>query len=463
MAKELTATFNQNANQIEQKLGIVLNRMYVGDYLTSNLGHEVINMYQADDNNYYLYLNAYGSFARKWQNKVKYMLLTKYHCKDCAEVIGKAVNLSDLFDYEKDEGNASSGGIEISAHQQKIIKDIKYGGVPVEQLFSDAERQNVYVTFKAEKVYKIADNKKILIHFVPQKNSDQKVRKHKNIEITSDTIDIYLNDTKLALASLDQFFECKDSDYELLYSLFNEEHSNFWTNIDKINKPDENFKPREVSIFDICQIQNDENRFSFALKYFIEKYPDLWRAFFEKYWNINLKENFKVAREVSALIEDKDHKSYGDSGGRIDLTLSDDKTLIIIENKIKSDVNSKPSDAQNDTEINQLNRYYNYAKWVKDTKQKSKVFLFVLAPNYNMPEIKGQLNKSYKKITYKDLYDFLDDNKSVFENDSNFVAFFEAMHRHTHDNVNEYLYYEMQEKLNRRIKEYNIEIKKQIN
>ena len=29
--------------------GIVLNRMFVGDYLSSNLGHEVINLYQADN------------------------------------------------------------------------------------------------------------------------------------------------------------------------------------------------------------------------------------------------------------------------------------------------------------------------------------------------------------------------------------------------------------------------------
>ena len=44
---------------------IVANRMYVGDYLTSNLGHEVVNMFKADDGGSYLYLNAYGSFAKK--------------------------------------------------------------------------------------------------------------------------------------------------------------------------------------------------------------------------------------------------------------------------------------------------------------------------------------------------------------------------------------------------------------
>ena len=34
--------------------GIVINRMYVGDYLSSNLGHEVINMYTADNGKHYL-------------------------------------------------------------------------------------------------------------------------------------------------------------------------------------------------------------------------------------------------------------------------------------------------------------------------------------------------------------------------------------------------------------------------
>ena len=39
-----------------KEIGIVLNRMYTGSYLSSNLGHEVINMFQADDDNYYLSL-----------------------------------------------------------------------------------------------------------------------------------------------------------------------------------------------------------------------------------------------------------------------------------------------------------------------------------------------------------------------------------------------------------------------
>jgi hypothetical protein len=63
------------------------------------------------------------------------------------------------------------------------------------------------------------------------------------------------------------------------------------------------------------------------------------------------------------------------------------------------------------------------------------------------------MREVYKKqITYADLYNFLKDRLSSFYNDANFVAFFEAMKRHTHKNVNDYLYYEMQDKFYRRIR-----------
>ena len=51
---------------LSQKTGIVLNRMYTGSYLSSNLGHEVINMFQADNGKHYLYLNATGDFSEDY-------------------------------------------------------------------------------------------------------------------------------------------------------------------------------------------------------------------------------------------------------------------------------------------------------------------------------------------------------------------------------------------------------------
>ena len=50
---------------MSEKKGIVLNRMYTGSYLSTNLGHEVINMFQADNGKHYLYLNDKGNFDKK--------------------------------------------------------------------------------------------------------------------------------------------------------------------------------------------------------------------------------------------------------------------------------------------------------------------------------------------------------------------------------------------------------------
>ena len=75
-----------------KKRGIVLNRMYVGDYLDSNLGHEVINMFQADDGNHYLYLNARGNFTSSGKN-VDTMLLVRGIGRNRVEIIGMAKNL----------------------------------------------------------------------------------------------------------------------------------------------------------------------------------------------------------------------------------------------------------------------------------------------------------------------------------------------------------------------------------
>ena len=49
---------------------IILNRMYVGDYLGDNIGHEVINLMKPDKGKYnYVYLNARGDLNKKFIEK----------------------------------------------------------------------------------------------------------------------------------------------------------------------------------------------------------------------------------------------------------------------------------------------------------------------------------------------------------------------------------------------------------
>jgi hypothetical protein len=179
--------------------------------------------------------------------------------------------------------------------------------------------------------------------------------------------------------------------------------------------------------------------------------------FFAMY-GVDLDYNYTVTREEAAKIEDEDTedkylKTTERQSGRIDLLICDDKNVVVIENKIKSDINS----ISGDNCAGQLERYYNYINWkiekekgVND-KQKKSAF-FILAPNYNCPE--ETMNGIYQVITYRELYNFLEIT-DVVNSDCNFKAFFDAMHRHTHDNVNDFLYYEMLEKFIRRINEVN--------
>ena len=422
--------------------------MYVGDYLSTNLGHEVINMFQADNGDHYLYLNAYGNFGKDHSGQIGYMLLVKYHAEGMFEVIGKAEGLTDVVGADatlKQDYKAVNPSISKAQTDYIEKENITYGGVPVRQIFNDAEQQNIFITYKAARLFK--PNRRIFIGYGV--GADVVLTGYKQAKTSLKTY-IYPKGT-FAGDQKKEKIEEKIDDYKKLLGLIEQE--GLWVESnERINNDLLKIKSREVSIFDICQIQNDENRFSYALAYFMTqpKYKELWQDFFKRY-NIDLGDNYTVTREESAKIEDREWShATKPSGGRIDLLIRDEKNIIVIENKIKSDINS----IEGDNEGEQLERYYNYILWStqkdKPDEDKNPHFM-ILTPNYNQPHIRSKdMEKLYQVITYGDLYTYLD-GKDEVKNDHNFKAFFEAMHRHTHENVNDYLYYDMLEKFVRRI------------
>ena len=422
--------------------------MYVGDYLSTNLGHEVINMFQADNGDHYLYLNAYGNFGKDHSGQIGYMLLVKYHTEGMFEVIGKAEGLMDVEGVDatlKQDYKAVNPSISKAQTDYIEKENITYGGVPVRQIFNDAEQQNIFITYKAARLFK--PNRKVFIGYGVE--ADVVLTGYKQAKTSLKTY-IYPKGT-FAGDQKKEKIEEKIDDYKKLLGLIEQE--GLWVESnERINNDLLKIKSREVSIFDICQIQNDENRFSYALAYFMTqpKYKELWQDFFKRY-NIDLGDNYTVTREESAKIEDREWShATKPSGGRIDLLIRDEKNIIVIENKIKSDINS----IEGDNEGEQLERYYNYILWStqkdKPDEDKNPHFM-ILTPNYNQPHIRSKdMEKLYQVITYGDLYTYLD-GKDEVKNDHNFKAFFEAMHRHTHENVNDYLYYDMLEKFVRRI------------
>lgn len=462
--------------EINMGKGIVLNRMYVGTYLFSNLGHEVINFYTADNGKHYLYLNSAGDFAKEHKGKIGYMIMTKYVSSNCLQILGIATGLKDVFNPETQKGNIKEtpkqenvkSDKEINYQQKEFIENITYGGVHLYEIFNESERQNVYVTYEAENVYKLTKEYYI---FFKDKGTEKELK-------------CVLHNTNLASTSLKQYIhedDIENSDYKILLESIKtivDDKSGFSKqlgNIDKVSVLGKEIKIRKESIFDICQIQNSETAFSNALAYFMmhPKYKILFQVFFANH-NICLGEDYSITREENAKIDYKqlskeyekklfrlkdlnntishELKDEYPSGGRIDLLIRTKESVIVIENKIKSDINKKESDNEDTT---QLERYYNYANWLITEKEKnderSKAYFIILAPNYNKTTMREEMNDIYQTIKYKELYDFLSLNKTIFENDTNFMAFYEAMKRHTYDNVNDYLYYEMQDKFYNRI------------
>lgn len=427
------------------KTGIVLNRMYVGDYIVSNLGHEVINLYQADNGEHYIYLNSTGDFVKVHQGRIGYMLFVKYYGKGEVEVIGKAEGLEDVY----------ASNPEIKQKQIDFIRSeggITYGGASILDIFKGSEQQNVFITYKAQKVYESRSDRRIFIRFYNENNESCTCR-HEPGDVV-----ISLEGYRQAKASLKQYIyqdgtykgdlsrsnvEEKKRDYRKIFDTLICDSALWVESHNRVDYEELNISSqRRVSLFDICQIQNDENKFSNALAYFMERteYFPLWRDFFRRF-GIELTEGFTVSREESCT-----------NGGRIDLLVRAQDDLVVIENKIKSDINS----IEEDGEGKQLRRYFDYANCrvsQSDCPDFGKTIHYViLTPKYNIPVIEDeQMRDAYKVVTYADLYDYLTENISVFKHDINFVSFYDAMHRHTHDNVNDYLFYEMQDKFIRRI------------
>ena len=450
----------------ESKDCIVLNRMYAGAYLSTNLGHEVINMFQADNGKHYLYLNAKGNFDKQGEN-VGYMLLVMYAGENCLEILALAKDLKPL----------SSAQCSLSRNYNKLVKKISgeqrnyilnqakneegesggihYGGAPLLELFSDADQQNIFISYEVgidedKKPLFFTPKDKIFLYF----DKDNKDSKHENKQNNV----FILTHHNLGTTTLHQYIEAGNNDYETIKKLIDD--STLWEqSCSKVSL--DSFVSHGISLIDICEIQNNENCFSNALRYFMLKYPQLWKDFLE----FQIKENYKeheigaiknVEREVNTKVKDKEwkekfSKEKNITGGRIDILIYAENANIIIENKIDSDIIVDKIKG-NIKKTTQLDRYYNYVKFLAD--KKDEIYAFVLTPNYNSQQSN---NLGYfKEITYSDICSHLekDVNWKIVKKDSDFLAFYHAIRRHSHKSKSLSRYEDMKHTFFSRIEEY---------
>lgn len=484
---------------------IVLNRMYTGSYLSSNLGHEVINMFQADNGKHYLYLNSKGNFSNAGTSVGTMLLVTGIGDKR-VEVVGLAKNLKPVDSARcklpRDLGRVDK---EVQTKQLAYMEGITYGGAAIKEIFGEEGQQSVFISYETDANNFYLPTRRIIINFGSQNKTN------------NDEIYLSLN---FASTSLHQYVSATSNqdDWHLLHEICNDDKckdTNWWKNDPiKVVVPN-NLSKHQDSLFDICRIQDDENKFSNALSYFIEKYPGIWIKFFETK-GIKLLQIDSVAREEDAKVDKPDWKDK--TGGRIDLLIRSENYYIILENKIDSNVIKDEK-----TGKTQLERYYNYVKYlqieekerldkakrdlktkrdglvaerdkfdgkIKDPKKlnhklrgtwldkfnklttdinktekglknlpvfkEREVVGFVLAPNYNPPadeelEVKDS-DYTFEFISYQELYNWLRDNaKETIDKDPNLKAFHNAMKKHTYATKSEAIREDMMNIFFRRI------------
>ena len=194
----------------------------------------------------------------------------------------------------------------------------------------------------------------------------------------------------------------------------------------KIEESDlKNYKPRKISLFDIVpKLQRDENCFSDILKHFMNRDKAAWKGILENLCeNTNIGEIREIVREKdAAIVKKKTETDTSDSnGGRIDLLIRTEHAYVVIENKIKSDINSKKSDG---IDGNQLKRYHDYVKYciigdyienllANNKKEELEKIYKQIQPSV-LPDFE-ELEKIYKQIQPSDLLNFEEKVKYVYE------------------------------------------------
>ena len=307
--------------------GIVLNRMYTGSYLSSNLGHEVINMFQADNGKHYLYLNSKGNFSKKGEN-VGTMLLVRGVGDKRVEIVGLAKNLIPIESAQctlpRDLGRVNR---KVQKKQLAYMEGITYGGVRIKDIFGDKGQQSVYISYETDHESFYRPKRRIIINFGSEKKIDNNSEKKTD---DNGDVEIFLS-LNFASTSLHQYVseDPNNDDWNKLQERCNTENKDLWMRDNTQAIVPEGFSEHQESLFDICRIQDDENRFSNALSYFIEKYSDIWMNYLQtKLSDIKLSRIDSVSREEDAKVENDKL-----TGGRIDLLIRTPECYIVIENK----------------------------------------------------------------------------------------------------------------------------------
>ncbi len=374
---------------------ILLNNLFNGEYIKEKVGGEIINLYQSDNNKYYIYVNPYGNINKNWDDRIKHILFIRSVGNGVVKVIGKAE-----IEEQISHNAIRKTGAGIDDYQKKYIdkNNITYGNVKIDELGSWS---NYFMTFEAKTVYKA--------------KTDIYLTTNENQTYPTDSTFVLENIKKINNQSQKLYIEPSNINYEVLEKVL--QNSNFWKK-DKVGKVDlSESKASTKSFLSIIKKENDELVNSNLLAYFLENDRIFWSDFVEKVLEISnenvINGNPKITRE---------------SIGNIDLLIEVGGCAIIIENKIKSGINGQKNNG-----YSQLEKYVKIAdEYFKNSNRT--LYFYVLRPDYNNEDytVFNEGNR-YSEIKYSKIYEIIENRN----NGLHFDEFKRVVKKHSAEYDNE--------------------------
>lgn len=411
-------------NKNNEKDVILINRMCTGTYTINNIGHEIINYFKASDGNIYIYISPYGTMDKKYDNRIKTILLTSSLSNHKIEIIAKIDEPTQEILFKE---NKNIEPTEIHRNQVKKYENVLYGGKTLEEIFK----------------YNYKNEEAIHITFKTTPKNMKKPKNGKHIYITDDESYKKLENTKnckyiiikknLASSSLKQYFEqVRDKDdYNIITKSLEEEE---WEDFnpeeipEKITEDDE-----KINFLQLIEKEDEEQIYTNMIWYWFSR-KGIFNKFLEFIDYSDFIDNYDIQKEKVV------------QGGRTDILALGEKYIIVIENKIMSGING----IENEGNIEQKYGIYKrtqlsqYIIGIKEKQEERKFFNkeerdkkipdhriikgLIFIPDYRVDDFNNEIHKYkeddiieeyYKIIKYSELYEFFNktDIKKIMSND----------------------------------------------
>lgn len=337
---------------------ILVIKMYNGDYLNegSNIGHEVINLFRADNGRHYIYCLPGGTIGVSKDGKVTDILLVQNVGNNTLKVLARINNISSDQHIAK-HCKFSKEEIKQNVINYALEQNVTYNQKPISSIFvankynSEQDISSVNFTFEVE--------------------SEQYREPLLDIYLTSKIGQYALSNTKFR--QTEYFTSANKEDFRTLCTLIDDD--TIWQNEDTapfVNNRTPN--PDRYTFLTLCHKEYDELSYSNMLAYYLENNPAILQDFVNKILGLPFKAPFSVKREYK----------------HIDILIENADGAIILENKIKSGINGLSEDGRNqlDKYVEEISKQYG----LKNT------YGFVLCPNYNIIKISNYKNAANQHL-----------------------------------------------------------------